>query len=668
MKTKTIFSLLTIILIVLNTYNQGFTQDNKKNAYSKALSVMTILKDKKISNSLDSFNVNREYWKDSLGVESNDYRVARHFSKFIEDPFFEALDLTKVEPTQFSALAKKYNYFALHKTSLGRPPRISTSTAKDEDIRNTRSAPISPFSISVPQSYGTGFTPAAIIDGASRFLVKRTKEELETAFFEKFRAEIEKDKVLQELIPQTYLLLRYQDYAYIPSMGETWTTAITTDLNNIPFGLSDAIIRNRPEMLEKDEVLVFLTSMIAAKQVKDGAKPYEIIYAIDKKFGLKSDKNISKFLHFTNLLSINLLRDDYKDMANAWVTLDDYKTLKATGQKYFWAFLFGENKPFFKKMNWKSEQFETVFSSLQTVEEFLNYAQKSGELLTSSDYADSNLKKTIEVTENLVGTIGAVVKMDYLMRGAEDEFYDGLFVQKYLPITKNAISILRNADQKNYGAVMLSTLRVMNEIFSEEVKNEDETVKKTIFYLSFLTDVITAKEAVEIQQVIERYALPAQSYRMKRTTLYSLSVNAYPGVYLGSEKLSSTNQNGIAGGVTAPIGLSADWGGLGKKKNHSFALFFPVIDIGAAFSYRWGKDANAKGFPSKITWQQVFSPGLYAYWGIPRAPIALGVGFQWSPELRKITENGATFNDSALRVGVNLTADIPVFSLWKKNK
>ena len=215
---------------------------------------------------------------------------------------------------------------------------------------------------------------------------------------------------------------------------------------------------------------------------------------------------------------------------------------------------------------------------------------------------------------------------------------------------------------------MLSSLRVMNELFSEKVKNEDETVKKTIFYLSFLTDVITAKEAVDVQQVIERYALPAQSYRMKRTTLHSISINAYPGVYFGSEKLSSANQKGLAGGITAPIGLSADWGGLGKTKNHSFALFFPVIDIGAAFSYRWGKDADAKGFPSKITWQQVFSPGLYAYWGIPRAPIALGAGFQWSPELRKITENGATFSDSALRIGVNLAVDIPVFSLWKKNK
>jgi hypothetical protein len=666
MKTKIFLHLNIIIIIVLNIQNQGFTQDFKKNAYTKALNVMTVLKDKKIMSALDSFKVNRGYWKDSLGVESSDYTNIRHFSKFIEDPFFEALDLSKVEPVTFLALAKKYNYFALYKNASIKPSRVGTSTVHDDDIKNERFTPISPFSISVPQSYSTGFTPAAIIDGASRFLVKRTKEELETAFFEKFRAEIEKDKILQTLIPQTYLLLRYQDYAYIPSMGETWTTAITTDLNNIPFGLSDAIVKNRPEMLEKDEVLVFLTAMIAAKQLKEGAKPYEIIYSIDKRFGQKTDKNISRLLHLSNLLSINLLREDYKGLDNAWVTIDDYKTLKPTGQKYFWAFLFGENKPFFKALNWKSEQLENIFSSLQTVEDFLNYAQKSGELLSSNDFQGNNLKKTIEVSENLIATIGSVVKMDYLMRGAGDEFYDGLFVQKYLPLTKNTLSILRNADEQNYGAALLSSLRVMNELFSEKEKTENESIKKTIFYLSFLTDVITAKEAVEVQQVIERYALPAQSYRMKRTTLHSVSINAYPGVYFGTEKISSTKENGLVGGVTAPIGFSVDWGKLGKKRNASFALFFPIIDIGAAFSYRWGNNTGATGFPEKITWKQVFSPGLYAYWGLPRAPIALGAGFQWSPELRKITGLGANFGDNALRIGVNMAVDIPVFSLWKR--
>ena len=669
MKTKTIFRTIFIFSIVLNTLNQGIAQDVKKNAYSKASSVMGILKDKKILNALDSFKVNRAFWMDSLGAESNDYRHVRHFSKFIADPFFDALDISKVNPDTFAFLAKKYNYFALHKTAKSKPNRNGgmTTSSTDDGFRSGNS-PLSPFSISTPQSYESGFTPSTIIDGASRFLVKRTKEEMEVAFFEKFRAEIEKDKVLQSLIPQTYLLLRYQDYAYIPSMGETWTTAITTDLNNIPFGLSDAIVKNRPEMLEKDEVLVFLTSMIAAKQVKDGAKPYEIIYTMDKRFGQKTDKNISKFIHFTNILSLNLLREDYKGVPNAWVTLDDYKLLNTKGQKYFWAFLFGENKPFFKVLDWKNEQLETAFSSLQTAEEFLINAQKTGDLLTTNEYSGSNLKKAAEATESLVATIGSVVKMDFIMRGKNDDYYDGLFVQKYLPITQNATAILRNADQKNYGAVLLSSLRVMNEIFSEKEKNEDESIKKTIFYLSFLTDVITAKEAVDVQQVIERYALPAQSYRTKRTTLHSISINAYPGVYFGSEKLSTANQKGLAGGITAPIGLSADWGRLGKKENQSFALFFPVIDIGAAFSYRWGKDADAKGFPSKITWQQVFSPGLYAYWGLPRAPIAIGAGFQWSPELRKITENGAVFNDSALRIGVNMAVDIPVFSLWKRNK
>jgi hypothetical protein len=657
MKTKIYF--FFPLCIFLFSKNQSFAQ----NAYAKANDVMKVFSDKKIGNSLDSFRVNEDFWTDSLSKTNDDVLFVKNFVTFVEKPFDESLDFDKIDAKTLTTYAKKYNYFAIPISKKITDRDIRTTTVKNNPPRTERK--MNPYMIEPPVSYSTGFGAPAIIDGVSRFLVKRTKEELEAAFFEKFKAEIEKDKVLQEMIPQTYLLLRYQDYAYIPSMGETWTSAITSDLNNIPYGLSDAIIKHRPEMLQKDEVLVFLTSMMAAKQLNDGAKPYEILYYIDKKLGKEEGKNISKFLHFSNVLSMNLLREDYKGLPSAWITKDEFLQLRTNGQKYFWAFIFAENRNFFKNLGWKSDVLEKNFRKLQTVEEFLEYSEQTGLAFTSSEYGGNNVKKTIKVTESMVGIISSVVKLDYLLNDKYNEYSSGLYVQKYLPIARTSISILKNSDEKNYGAAMLNTLRLMNELFSKEQK-EDETVKKTIFYLNFLTDVISSRDAADVQQVIERYALPTQSYRLKRNALNSVHINAYPGVYFGTEILTQSKNNGLAGGISAPIGFSMDWGHLGKNQNQSVSAFFPVIDVGAAFSYRWGKDANDKGFPTDVNWSQIFSPGFYLYWGVPRSPLAIGGGFQWTPKLRKITTAGAENQENALRIGVNTTVDIPIFNLWKK--
>jgi hypothetical protein len=65
-------------------------------------------------------------------------------------------------------------------------------------------------------------------------------------------------------------------------------------------------------------------------------------------------------------------------------------------------------------------------------------------------------------------------------------------------------------------------------------------------------------------------------------------------------------QSAFVTGITAPIGVAFSWGKKRKvlggyerdsRGGHSLSLFVPIVDIGAAFSYRWSQGDEINGFP-----------------------------------------------------------------------
>jgi len=177
-----------------------------------------------------------------------------------------------------------------------------------------------------------------------------------------------------------------------------------------------------------------------------------------------------------------------------------------------------------------------------------------------------------------------------------------------------------------------------------------------------MVDVLSADNAANIKGIIYKYAAPVGSYRVKRQSPFSTSLSAYPGLQTGYERVLNSDKYGFVTGITAPIGPSLNWG----KNKHSLSLFIPVIDIGAAFSYRWQNEAE--GFPADIKWEQILSPGAYLAWGIPKAPIAILAGAQYTPKLRKVTEDGSDLQENALRFGLSATVDIPIFHFYRSKK
>lgn len=214
--------------------------------------------------------------------------------------------------------------------------------------------------------------------------------------------------------------------------------------------------------------------------------------------------------------------------------------------------------------------------------------------------------------------------------------------------------------------------------------------------LSLLADVNKAKSSGELSQVIEEYAEPPQSYKIKRYNNFSLDLNAYPGFYAGFETragfnlIPSSKRDSLTSGVTgftAPIGISFSWGGRvpftceraskypgyisgkGKLKafrGGAFSATFTFIDIGAVVSYRLSNDAS-KALPKSVSFSQVAAPGFFFGYGIPGLPIVINAGVQYTPQLRTFEGMGNAPLDS-YRATITAAYDIPFFNLTNTSK
>lgn len=233
-------------------------------------------------------------------------------------------------------------------------------------------------------------------------------------------------------------------------------------------------------------------------------------------------------------------------------------------------------------------------------------------------------------------------------------------------------------------AELKDKLSIIQEAVKQRIDKKEilQAFDQLAYFGNFIIDVVsvatdTSKTAKDIKVVINKYAQPVGSYSIKRKSISSIDINAYPGLYAGGEwgihntKTPNANANSTSiaftNGVTAPIGISFNWGLKGcktkKLRGDSFSLFLSVIDIGAALSFRWSND-SASSLPTNVKWSQILSPGLHAVYGFKNAPISLIAGAQLTPNLRDFKDNQNYAN--MIRLGVTIAVDIPVFNLRRK--
>jgi hypothetical protein len=301
------------------------------------------------------------------------------------------------------------------------------------------------------------------------------------------------------------------------------------------------------------------------------------------------------------------------------------------------------------------------------------------------------------------------------------EIYRQLSLKNYTGAVNTTISLVEDLLYNNKDSVSLDKARVayllkpgdtfkkhylpkidsttslsftQNQIVSSFVFEKDRHAINIVRKLAgFLNDVMLTTNAEQLSKVVESYALPPGSYKRKRNSWLSVDLNAYVGGYYGRERLSGVEKSwGNVYGITAPIGLSISRT-FGKKlldtadftedlirnpdkvrigKNHiwkrgtsTFTFALTLVDIGAVVSYRFSNTAQ-KGLPQEVSWAQVLSPGVRLAYGIRNTPLVASIGYQYTPKLREINQNGETMY-STHRISAGILFDLPLANLWQRS-
>lgn len=179
---------------------------------------------------------------------------------------------------------------------------------------------------------------------------------------------------------------------------------------------------------------------------------------------------------------------------------------------------------------------------------------------------------------------------------------------------------------------------------------------------SFGVDIAQATTADAAAAAFDRFAAPVGSYKRKRTGGWYAGVNGYLGFGGALEFAQQAPDTwtdakwGFSPGFWASFGIEGGYGG----ECGSIALLFQAVDLGVLASWRIRGDHDAASATPDVGVRQVFSPGAHIVWGIPNAPLSLAAGVSLAPSLREL-KNLVDQDANALRVGVNLAVDIPIF-------
>jgi hypothetical protein len=514
-------------------------------------------------------------------------------------------------------------------------------------------------------------SPTQMIDGIALFLRDRIVEELNMAFLGNFRDNMSSTngEYLRTILPKSFETLRgYSEIEeQMMSVNNVLRTAFYTDLEALPENLENLLLKVvKTEEKNQPNVSYYVLPVTIIRNALMGNHPAKIFNEIsDKYFANDYNNRFARVMHFMTVLNEDLIRvervSENKNMV--WVSPIDWQqnfSEDAVAQKYFMGLVFQKCRKM--KIGIASKDtFQTIMSKHIT------------EYIDLLNGLDNNYDKIIETKSRSLrdSFMLDIAWQSVKMIDRDFQTYNTLFTvqddiskwRDYKPIAESTLSMFSSIRRKNYGSAVLSAYSVVSKVLLTSDVNS-KFLRNFLFYGSFVSDVLTANNADDVRFVLSRYSAPSGSYTVKRRASWTVSINAYPGLFGGIEfaTVDSVRNSGIMG-VTAPIGLSISTNTLTKRG--SWSLFMPIIDIGAVLSYRFKND-DYQGLPDELTWAQVLSPGLFANYGFRKLPLSLGFGWQLSPKLRQIKNQNLVFNPIDFgRFSVNTTVDIPIFYVFR---
>ncbi len=535
----------------------------------------------------------------------------------------------------------------------------------------------------------SGFSVAGLADGLSRFLVKRTKQELSQAFFEDFKTAVKKEPLVGHFCANTkqHLLLVDQDVYQFKDYLQGLRESFIADMTVLPKS-TETFLRDESlcsDCAQKANGKVLIDMLHLAQQLVDGEAPIDMIdYLARSGSAIQSADQSSEpvlydmagGLRFLHLISESMRNTSSTDSLMPWYTGREVREMFQDPKLFriFLGLLWQKSEGIsFSGPNHTAVNLQAILSTASKtateLDKWRNTIASFGEVthrLQRSIRASASAPNAVSddffrYSQSILDLLDAVNETGRLVLNRPDD----LIPQQYIFLMKQCNSLYFNVRQRNF------TGALSNVIYCLNLLGEDKKAVATLLkYANFAASIAEANSPEEIENAIEIFALPPGSSRMKKQPgRFSVALNAYTGLAGGNEFLDGENTPRTFGAITAPVGLSLSWG-LGHTKTNaltgestlkslgSLGFFVPLIDVGAVTAFRF-KDSTAQNLP-ELTWSNILSPGLYLVYDFPgKWPIAFGLGGQAGPGLRKVSVNGNEIDKSGARFGAFLTVDIP---------
>ena len=584
---------------------------------------------------------------------------------------------------------------------------FSTERVPNADIRALGDAAAGAAS---PSSFVTYFA-----DGLAKFIATRTKQELTNAFFRRFKSDLDNLPVLDTLFPATGLLLRRidTDIYFFDKYIDDLRVHFIKDLERMPTGLRELVVADRSRLRAGERLwmadLLQVSQMfldgfgvkesldyLASDQTQMFSKLREIS---DNPTEYRKVANLSAAFRTTQLLvqavqvapEASTLRSEGGSPENIWIAPDKlYRALNdpvtrdlilgllyQQGIQINFANSEAQPVPFREILNGvksevpKLEQFKTAFNDLVSDLRQTQFSMKEVQTLNPQD--QSKMATYYRLFDAAFGAFQAGMKIKNLIAGPKMNDENKLFF-----VIRQLSELNMHLRSKAYGSAVINVGNVVDTLSWKLLTNQRKSLKagkpvaETVSfssyfwrYGSFMAAVAEAQNSDEVAYAIERIALPPGSAAMKKSSSFSLMINAYGGISSGVEFLGQgIGEQREAKGLLAPwapLGFDLSFGN--KKGNASTGFFFPLLDVGALAAFRLG-DTQAADVP-QLKWSNIIAPGAYLVFGFSKAaPLSFSIGGQLGPNLRKVNTQGISLDDQrGYRIGATLAIDIPVLRL-----
>lgn len=498
---------------------------------------------------------------------------------------------------------------------------------------------LTPLSLSVEEMRKSESLEEAIILGLRDYIIKRTRQELFSIYYQDIHSDIfDKNSFLSDTLFYNFSSLIERTETQAPSILQV-RRAIENDLDLL---LENLVLT--PQVKENEELLLvaFTTTLI-----EEFIKEKNILLAFNELSKLTEDsiytnESVQQLTNSFKFISRLLKEYEEYDMHNYYENMSN--NFQQIGIKLLAVSLADtlqlntsiQLKNIYNNIFDFYEEFERVKNHIIKLSEEIQAIQPNQDF---EEYQRYKRNAVIDMISDIISLLSQGITLYADLSNESD-----IVKKKAYTFERHINSILdiyfTLQDGYYVNALTMIYPLIPESLYSNPDSSDNKIESEKIFNLiSFTSEVATAQNSTDIVNVLDRYALPLSSFRLKKKgDKPKFYVNSYSFFNISTRKDTSYTYPSIS----LPVGLEIAFP-VWSNKRTNISFFAPILDLGNTINF--DPDSNNDEI---LNFDRVLSPGLHIVGSFSkRYPVSFSTGYQLRPN----------------RMVFNLGLDIPLFRL-----